>query len=217
MDYYELARGPLVGIAFAVFFFGCVCRVLFTLIKKQHRKMLYPSATVKGGIRSIIYGILPFGSSYMRANPVLAIVTILFHVCLLLLPLFLLAHILLWYESFNILWWNIPELVSDIMTVIVVLSCLFFCGRRVFIPEVKHVTSAGDFVLLILIMFPFLTGFLATHQWGPYRPLLIAHIVSGELLLMVIPFSRLGHMLFFWLSRAYLGSEYSKVLKAGDW
>jgi hypothetical protein len=39
--------------------------------------------------------------------------------------------------------------------------------------------------------------------------MLIAHILAGELMLIVIPFTKLGHMLFFFLYRFLIGSEYS--------
>jgi hypothetical protein len=37
------------------------------------------------------------------------------------------------------------------------------------------------------------------------------------LLLMVIPFTRLSHMLFFFFSMAYMGSEFGAVRNARDW
>jgi len=217
MDLYELARGPFAWMAFLVFISGCLYQMIFTLAMGHHSKFLYPASSVRGSLRSFLFGILPFGSSYMRKNPVMTVITVLFHVCLLLLPVFLFAHIVLWYESWKILWWSISESVADIMTIAVILGCLFFLGRRLFVLEAKKATRAGDIILLMLILTPFLTGFLATHQWGPYRLMLISHVISGEILISVIPFSRLGHMFFFWFSRAYMGSEYSKVMNAGDW
>jgi len=41
--------------------------------------------------------------------------------------------------------------------------------------------------------------------------MLIAHILSGQLFLMVLPFSRLGHMLFILFTQAYMGSEFEAV------
>jgi nitrate reductase gamma subunit len=217
MDLYQLARGPFVWMTFFIFLCGCVYQIVFILSVGHHKKNLYPLAGINGSLRSFFFGLLPFGSSYMRKNPAFTFVTAIFHLCLLLAPLFLLAHIVLWYESWKILWWSLPERFADIMTIAVIFSCIFFLGRRFFIPEVKSATSVGDIFLLILVMTPFLTGFLATHQWGPYRPMLITHIVSGEFLIAVIPLTRLGHMFFFWVSRAYMGAEYSKVLQSGDW
>jgi nitrate reductase gamma subunit len=38
---------------------------------------------------------------------------------------------------------------------------------------------------------------------------MIVHIVSGELMLMLIPFTKLGHMIYFFFYRLLIGSEYS--------
>jgi hypothetical protein len=74
-----------------------------------------------------------------------------------------------------------------------------------------------DYILLIIVMLPFLTGFLAYHQFFLYKWVMIAHILSGELMLIVIPFSRFSHMLTAPLTRAYTGSEFGNVRHARDW
>ena len=109
------------------------------------------------------------------------------------------------------------DMLADLMALWVILACIYFIFRRLLIPEVKQVTRPIDFGLLIILLLTFLTGFLAYHQWGPYRPILILHIFSSAILLVVLPFSKLGHMLFFCFSRAYMGSEFGKHLKARDW
>jgi len=84
-------------------------------------------------------------------------------------------------------------------------------------PEVQNVTFLSDYVLLAVVALPFLTGFLAYHQLGPYRPMLILHILTGEIMLVAIPFTRLSHMFFFFFTRAYMGSEFGNVRNARDW
>jgi len=217
MDVYELVRGSFVWIALSVFVLGSLYRVVFILAAGKRDKILYPSSSVKHGLRSILHGMLPFGSGYMRKQPVFTIITFLFHFCVIAIPVFLLAHTVLWYESWKIIWWSLPDILADIMAIVVILSCIYFFVRRIVIPEVKQVTRTSDFLFLIIILLPFLTGFLAYHQWGPYRPILIMHILSSEILLVTIPFSRIGHMLFFVFSRAYMGAEFGKVLKASEW
>jgi nitrate reductase gamma subunit len=47
--------------------------------------------------------------------------------------------------------------------------------------------------------------------------MVIAHILAGEVMLVAIPFTRLSHMVFSPLTRAYMGSEFGKVRMARDW
>jgi len=79
------------------------------------------------------------------------------------------------------------------------------------------VTSVSDYALLGLVAAPFVTGLLAYFQLGDVRVMTLAHILSGELMLGAIPFTRISHMLYAPLTRAYLGSEFGGVRHARDW
>jgi nitrate reductase gamma subunit len=217
MDVYELARGPFAWIALATFTLGSLYRVIFLLLTGKRESTPNYSKSATDAVRSVLHGLLPFGSTYMRKQPLFTIVTFLFHLCVIILPIFLLAHIVLWYESWKILWWSLPDMLADAMALWVMLACLYFMGRRIVVLEVKKVSRPGDVVLLVLILLTFLSGFLSHHQWGPYRPILIMHVISSEVLLVTLPFSKLAHMLFFYFSRAYMGAEYGKTLTARDW
>ncbi len=216
MDVYEFVRGPLAWIAITLFFLGCLYRIVFLFCTGRKEPVLDPFENAENAVRSVLYGLLPFGSTYMRRQPLFTVISFIFHLCVILLPVFLLAHIVLWYESWEIQWWSLPDLLADFMAIWVILACIYFLYRRLTIPEVKQVTRPVDFGLLSLVFLTFLTGFLAYHQWGPYRPILILHIISSEILLVVLPFSKLGHMLFFAFSRGYMGSEFGKHMKARD-
>ncbi len=217
MDIYELVRGPLAWVALTIFVLGCLYRIVFLLYTGKKETVLDSSRSASDAVRSILHGLIPFGSTYMRKQPLFTVISFIFHLCVVILPIFLLAHIVLWYESWEIQWWSLPDLPADLMALWVILACVYFIFRRLLIRKVKQVTRPMDFGLLIIILLTFLTGFLAYHQWGPYRSVLILHIISSEILLVVLPFSKLGHMLFFGFSRAYMGSEFGKHLKARDW
>lgn len=217
MDLYEIVRGPLAWVALLVFFLGTVYRIVSMLVEARKDKVVYPYMSLKYGLRSLMHWLIPFGSVNMRKRPVMTIVTFVFHICLVLTPIFLLAHVILVYESWKIQWWSLPESAADVMSVLVVLACVFLLVRRIVSPEVQNVTFLSDYVLLTLVALPFITGFLAYHQLGPYRPTLILHILTGEILLVAIPFTRLSHMFFFFFTRAYMGSEFGNVRNARDW
>ncbi len=217
MDIYELVRGPVAWISLFIFLFGSLGRIVFLLVTGKQEFVLNPSERRKSAARSILHGLMPFGSITSRKLPVFTIISFIFHLCVILLPVFLLAHIVLWYESWEIQWWALPDMLADFMTLWVVMACIYFLIRRLSTPDVRCVTHPTDIALPAIVLVVFLSGFLASHQWGPYRPILILHIISGELLLVILPFSKLGHMMFFGISRAYMGAEFGKHLKASDW
>ena len=78
-------------------------------------------------------------------------------------------------------------------------------------------TTAWDYTLLLLTGIPFVTGFLAYHQVGDYKTLLILHILFAEILLIVIPFSKLAHIILFFFSRAFIGFEFGGRRGARTW
>jgi nitrate reductase gamma subunit len=217
-DLYAFVRGPLAWAAFALFFGGCLYR-LIQLLVLVHRKerFIYSYMSWKYSLRSILHWITPFAAVNMRKNRVLTVVTFAFHLGLILTPVFLLSHVLLWEESWGLSWWTLPDAAADVLTVVVMVCCGYFLVRRLTRPEVRYVTSASDFIILALVAAPFVTGFLAYHQWVAYETMFILHILSGEVLLAVIPFTRLVHMLFAPLTRAYMGSEFGGVRHARDW
>ncbi len=215
---YEFVRGPLVWISFLVFIIGSLYRLISMAgLAKKKDIYVYEYMSLKYGLRSILHWITPFGSVNMRQRPVMTIVSFAFHICLIFTPIFLLAHNILWYESWKISWWTISESTADWMTLIVIAACVFYAVRRIVAREVKYVTSASDFVILTIAAAPFITGFLAYHQWFNYKIILIAHILAGEIMLMAIPFTRLSHMLFFPFTRAYIGSEFGAVRHVKDY
>ena len=215
---YIFVSGPLAWVAFIVFFGGSLFR-LIRLILLVHRKekFIYSYMSLKYSLRSILHWSTPFATENMRKHPALTIVVFAFHICLLLTPIFLLAHVTLVDESWNVSWWTLPEGAAQIMSLIVIAGCVFFLVRRLVSPEVKYVTSASDYIMLAIIAAPFVTGFLAYYQWFEYQIFMLLHVLAGEIMLVAIPFTRLSHMLFAPLTRAYMGSEFGGIRHAKDW
>lgn len=215
---YEIASGPLVWLAFAVFILGSLYRLISMArltVKKDAVVFNYLSPYY--ALRSILHWIIPFASVNMRKHPVMTAVAFAFHICLLLVPIFLCAHIILINEAWQINWWYIPDTAADIMTLIVIAACIFFLCRRLLLREVRYLTTFSDFLILAAVAAPFITGFWAQHQYPGHVAASLIHILSGELILVMIPFTRLSHMLFFPFIRGYAGSEFGAIRNARDW
>lgn len=217
--FYGFVSGPLVWAAFAVFIGGLVFR-FWTMARLARKKdvWVYEYWSWKHALNSMLHWFVPFASTNSRRQPVMTVVTFCFHISLIVAPIFLLAHVTLLDESR--LGWNwptLPEAATDVMAFIVVVGACYFMGRRLFKPEVRYVTSCSDFVILAIVVGPFVTGILAYHQVGDPLLWTSLHILFGEIWLAVIPFTRLAHMLWGPFVRGYTGSEFGAVRGVKDW
>lgn len=196
---YELARGPLLWVAFGVFAAGSLYKLR--------------SLRAKGDLASML---VPFSRKDFRAHPLMALVSFAFTLCLLFTPLFIMGHAVSWHESWGIRWWSLPEGIAALATLAVIVGLVFFSLQWIAVPEVRKETHWRDWLLMLLVMAPFLSGFLAYYQVFPYKAMLILHVVSGALWLVALPFTPLFRLLWFGFSRAYLQSDFSTVSDAGD-
>lgn len=203
---YELVRGPLLWVAFAVLVAGG----LFRLIARKGKGT--PPGT--GGLAS--RGFAPFDGREIRVHPVMTLVSLAFHASLLLTPLFVMGHAVLWRESWGIRWWSLPEGTAHMLTLAVVLGGLFFALQWLTVPEVRRGTARGDWALLAVVILPFLTGFLARQQIFPHETMAIIHILTGVLWLVAIPFTGLLSLVWFGFGKAYMGRDYVPAGDAGD-
>jgi len=168
-------------------------------------------------LRSIGAWLIPYYPKSTRIHPVFYGISYLFHLMIFLVPLLLLSHIVLIEESFPVSWITLKDPIADILTILVIAALIFFAVRRLMVPEVKFLTKFSDFIFLLLVALPFVTGFIAYHQWFAYRFMVIAHILTGELILILIPFTRFFHMVLAPFTRGYTGSEFGYVRHAKDW
>ena len=217
-DIYGFVSGPLVWVSFIIFFGGSLYRLIsMVLLAKKKEPMVFEYMSFYYALRSILHWVIPFGTVKWRKNPFFTIVTFTFHICLIFIPIFLFAHIILWKESWDISWWYMSDIASDTMTLIVIAACIYFLVRRIVLPEVQFLTTLSDYVILAVVAAPFITGFWTYHQFPGFRIMGIIHILAGEIMLAAIPFTRLSHMIFFPFTRGYMGSEFGAVRHAKDW
>ncbi len=210
---YYLLTGPLLWLSFGIFFIGLITHVVSYVrgLDPMLDKVAYGehfSFGMKGAAKSIIHWIIPFGSRSWRLNPGFTILVFVFHIGLLVTPVFLLAHNLILKERFGISLLTLSDPVADIMTIAVIVTGLFLFLRRIALPEVRLITTTYDYLLLLITVMPFITGFIAYHQAYDYNFWLIAHIISGEIWLIAVPFTKLSHFILFFCTRAQIGFDY---------
>lgn len=216
---YDFIRGPLVWISFIVFLLGLIYQVFSfssLLVKKEHT-VYNPRPRKKDKPGTFSDFMLKVKLSVVGVNPVMLIVTTVFHICLVAAPLFLYAHNMLIKNAVGVSLFSFSDQIIDVLTIILMVCGTYFLWRRLFVARVRAITTFYDYVMLFLATAPFITGFLAYHQIFAnehYKLIISLHILTGELMLMAIPFTKFVHMVFFFVFRFAVESEWS--LGKGD-
>ena len=210
---YEFVTGPLAWVAFGIFFVGLIVRIVlyFRGLNWQMDRVAYrtqASYGIRGAIRSIFSWLVPFGTRGWRTHPVFTIITFGFHLSLFISAIFLPAHNYILERKWGISFFTIPSGAGDVLTILVMIAVGMFIIRRLVLPEVRIITTAHDYLILAIAVAPFITGFIAYHQIFEYKLWLILHILSGEIMLVAIPFTKLSHFVLFFMSRMQLGMDY---------
>jgi len=215
--FYDIVRGPLALLAFIVFIAGTAFQILrfFVLSKKAAQMRFKPIRQYKKFSTGRFHGksmarrLASLKVTIIGVHPVMTTITSIFHVCLIATPLFLLGHNKLIYESWGIRLFSLPEKATDIMAQLVIACAVFFLLRRILLARVRSISTFNDYLILLLTGAPFLTGILAFYQMPDYESIIILHMLFGELMLIILPFTKLAHMIFFFINRFLVPHENS--------
>jgi hypothetical protein len=144
---------------------------------------------------TIIHGARPFHSRAMYAyQSVLYCMSLLFRVLVVVLPIFLVAHVYLWERGLGVSWPSLPTRMADILSIATIVSgAVVFLGR-IYSPVLRAIEPPWTFFRPLLLLAPFITGVLARHPtWSPmsYYATLLLHVLSAAGVLALIPFARL--------------------------
>lgn len=216
MDFYSFVEGPLLWIAFLTFIVGSLIRAaLFLTVSVKKDKTIYQNFKWKYVLITFFRWILPLNKDVIK-NPVFTILGYIFHICLIVVPIWYSGHIILWEESrFEWYWTSIPDGLADWMTLIFLAIALFFLLRRIFSADIRLISGVADYLLVIVTALPFLTGYFLAHGTLDSVGFLgnnmtLVHMLCGELMLILIPFTKLSHFILFFFSRGSTAVEFGR-------
>jgi nitrate reductase gamma subunit len=228
-DLYSFLCGPALIFSIFVFIAGCIYRIIqyfhISLIKIR-QSITQPCPVTdnsilfgnKNAIRKILtYIRLKVKRTILGSNPVMGTVSVVFHVFVFITPVFLSAHNVIADQFTGLSLFSVQDNLMDKFTVLIIIICLFFLFRRIFIPRVRVLSTTGDFILLLLVILPFISAFISYHQFFNYKISLYIHIITGEIAIMAVPFTKLGHMPFIIFSRFFIKGEYNSRYADRTW
>jgi len=130
----------------------------------------------------------------VKKKPVYTFLRYLFHICLVIVPVFLSGHIVLWEMSWlELSWPSIPDGWADWMTIIFIALSVFFLLRHLFFSSLRRDSKLADYFLILSGLATFLSGYLLAHDTLASISLLndnlyALHILCGETLLITAVF-----------------------------
>ncbi|MCG6957586.1 MAG: hypothetical protein LJF04_16470, partial [Gemmatimonadetes bacterium] len=126
------------------------------------------------------------------------------HVGILIVPIFLIDHVVLWEAFLGLDLPAIGKETADVLTLLTVGCGLVLLTLRVFQARHRMVSRPTDYALLVLVLLPFASGYLASHPSVnpcPWNVMMLIHVSSADLLLVLIPFTKLAHVVLFFFDR----------------
>jgi hypothetical protein len=194
----EFGRGPLFRFAVALAVLGIVRHAALSL---WGARQVMKHA---GDKRPIAVGAL-VQRTFAHLNPVrwyrgnrgaYSVVSTLFHVGLILVPVFFAGHIRLWRRGIGVSWVALPASWADALTILTIATAALLVVGRAWHNASRGLSRAQDWLLPILIALEFLSGYLLAHPVSdPFdlRLVTFVHVGVGDLLLMVTPFTKIAH------------------------
>jgi len=160
----DFGRGPLFRLAFALMVLGLLRIFILTLINmtEAYRRNSDQIVAWKEIRNKTLAWLLPISRLWTK-RPVYSSVSFLFHVGLLLVPLFLAAHVTLWESAVGFAWFRLPQNLADWLTLIVIATGLGMFFGRVFHGGARFLSRRQDYVWPLLLAVPFATGYVCSN------------------------------------------------------
>ena len=204
-DLLKLLTSPIFRLCFAIMVLGLIRIFLLDIwgAYKAYRKAGDKTMPWKLIISRGMEWIFPV-KRVAHNRPVYSVISILFHVGLLLVPLFLFAHVQLWKESLGFGWITLPYQWAYWLTLSTILFAIaLFIGRAIN-KSSSFISRKQDYLWPLILLIPFVTGFVCAHlSVNPkiYQPFMLMHVLSADLIFIMIPFTKIAHCVLMPLSQ----------------
>lgn len=220
----DFAKGPLFAFTFLIMILGLARLVLIQVYSLVAGKGKRLRAAPWKAIFSDAAGWLVPVRHLVKGTVLFSVMSFLCHIGMILVPLLLAAHIALWEGFLGAELPSIGQGTADYLTLLTIVCLLTLLVLRTFSRRQRSMSRPMDYILLVLITVVFGTGYLASHPGvNPlsWQLAMLIHLLSGNLLFLVIPFTKLAHVVLYpfdrvsalhWQLRPGAGDKVAKAL-----
>jgi nitrate reductase gamma subunit len=206
LQFLTWVRGPGLDIAVGIFLLGVLWR-LFEIYSLGRKTDLSAPRSTSGasGLHTVFRRSVP-PPGMLKRSPVSYIGGYIFHIGLFVVIFLFAPHILLIKNLTGLSWPGLPSQFIDLAAVVTMAAMVVVLVDRINKPVKRFLSTFEDWFTWVVTFLPVLTGWLAVqHLLLPYTMMLALHILSVEILLIVLPFTKLFHAFTLFGSRWYNG------------
>lgn len=210
MTLLEFARGPGMQWALWIFLLGVIWRIVGSmyLLGTKDLSKFRRNHYVRDGLRTIVTRSTP-AEAFEKTIRFQHITGYLWHIALFIAVLFFAPHILFFESILGFSWPHLPNTVILISAAVATALLIALFIRRATHPVQRLISTADDYISLVLVLLPLLTGLAAfAHVGARYETLFALHLLSVELMLIWYPFSKLMHAFMTFPARYQSGTFY---------
>jgi nitrate reductase gamma subunit len=211
LDLLTFARGSALNWALVIFIAGIVLRLFEIYSLGRKPDLAAPRSDSPGnGWRTMFTRSLPPEGMFKR-DPVTYVAGYVFHIGLLLAIFFFAPHIEFFRSLTGLHWPALPSALVDASVVAAIVALVVLLAHRLGNPVKRMLSGFGDYLAWAVTLLPLLTGYMAYHHLMlEYTLMLALHLFSVELLLVLLPFTKLFHTFSVFISRWYNGDIFGR-------
>lgn len=209
MELLDFARGPALGFSVAVFLAGLAWRLYAIWRRPARADYSEPRRRdlAAGALRAIFSKMLPPREVRIRGAAMLNAYA--YHIGLAVVVFAFAPHIAFVARYTGISWPALPEGAVYVAAGVTIVGLVLALIARLSDPVLRLLSGFDDYFSWAVTMAPILTGMALLPMPAEPGPLAI-HLLSFELLLVWLPFGKLGHAVLVFVSRWRTGAEFTR-------
>jgi nitrate reductase gamma subunit len=213
----RFTRGPLFEVALVVFIAGMAYRLVRVVALGWNRNRVPPRGSRAAGVTTtyakglFALPFVPWVRDTFRGSELTYLAGGLFHLGLFVVILLGTAHMLVWKSLLGFGWPTLALPIVDWLAAAAIVAMLLLLINRFTHPVIRKLSGPREALNWVFVFLPMVTGYMMTHHmFFRYEVLYSLHMLSVDVMLVWIPFSRISHFVFYFFSRTIHGVEFGK-------
>jgi len=211
MDFLLWTKGPMFDWAIAIFALGMLARIFEIFMLGRKTNYAEPKGSEWGpGFKTMLTRSVADPGTFKRAG-FDVLVGWVWHIGFLLVLFLFIPHIELIKSVLGLSWPGLPNPIIDSIAAVTIVGLIAALIHRLLHPVKQHLSTKEDYFIWAVTFLPVLTGYIAYHRLiNPYPLALGLHVLSVEVFLIVLPFTKLTHMFTAFIARWYNGAIFGR-------